>query len=322
MPLRERTRSSTRAGGERPSEGQPDPVRGARVQPDFDRPDADNLDSVSDGLDALEAAPARRQRVDWVAIVAPVLVIAAFVGIWQFIWWTAWKPESTLPSPATVGSTLWTEITDGTAGSAIWTSLSRGLFGFAIAVVIGTVLGVLVGQVSLLRKGFRPILSALQSLPSVAWVPFALMWYGLGTGTIYFVILLGAVPSIANGLIGGLDQTPPLLRRAGIVLGAKRLQLVRRVLLPAALPTYVTGLKQGWAFAWRSLMAAEVIVNSPDLGTGLGQLLENGRELLDMPTVISSILLILAVGIVVDLCIFGPLERKVLRDRGLTGSGL
>ncbi|WP_265447434.1 ABC transporter permease [Flexivirga meconopsidis] len=290
-------------------------------QPDLVK-ESPELASVSDGLDALEQAPPRRRRIDWTAIVAPILVLAAFVGIWHFVWWTAWKPESTLPSPATVGQSLWTSITDGTALEAVWTSLSRAILGFAIAVVAGTVLGVLVGQFSLLRKGFRPILSALQSLPSVAWVPFAIMWFSLSPGTIYFVILMGAVPSIANGLIGGLDQTPPLLRKAGVVLGAGRLQLIRKVLLPAALPTYLTGLKQGWAFSWRSLMAAEVIVNSPDLGTGLGQLLENGREMLDMPSVIASIFLILVVGVVVELCVFAPIERKVLRDRGLSASGL
>ncbi|NHN54282.1 ABC transporter permease [Calidifontibacter sp. DB0510] len=283
--------------------------------------DDDRLDRLSHGLDALEH-PAQRRTVDWMAIVAPIVVVAGLIGIWQLVWWSAWKPESTLPSPLTVGSTLWSLVADGTAWGVVWTSLSRGLLGFVIAVVAGTVLGVLVGQVSLLRKGFRPLLSALQSLPSVAWVPFAIMWFGLGPATIYFVILLGAVPSVANGLIGGLDQTPPILRRAGQVLGAGRLGLVRHVLLPAALPTYLSGLKQGWAFSWRSLMAAEVIVNSPELGTGLGQLLQNGRDMLDMPTVIAAIGLILVVGVVVELFLFGPLERKVLRDRGLAASGL
>lgn len=280
------------------------------------------LDSVSDGLDALESGPRRRKRIDWVAIIAPVVVLAGFVAVWQFVWFMAWKPESTLPSPASVASTLGDLIREGTAHEAVWTSLRRGVIGFVIAVVIGTALGVLVGQVSVLRKGFRPILSALQSLPSVAWVPFAVMWFALTPSMMYFVILLGAVPSIANGLIGGLDQTPPLLRKAGIVLGAGWLQLVRYVLLPAALPTYLTGLKQGWAFSWRALMAAEIVTNSPDLGVGLGQLLENSGTQLDMPGVIATIFLILLVGIVIETCFFGPLERKVLRDRGLTTTGL
>jgi NitT/TauT family transport system permease protein len=146
------------------------------------------------------------------------------------------------------------------------------------------------------------------------------LWFGLGPGAIYFVILLGAIPSIANGTIAGLDQVPPLFSRVGRVLGARGLTLARLVLMPAAVPTYLAGLKQGWAFSWRSLMAAELISQSPRLGTGLGQLLDQGRFLADNAQVVASILLILFVGIVIELGIFAPIERRVLRDRGLAGS--
>ncbi|WP_446665528.1 ABC transporter permease [Flexivirga sp. B27] len=277
---------------------------------------------ISDGLDALEDHRPERRRVDLVAVVAPLVVVGAFIAIWQAVWALAIKPEYVIPSPATVGHQLWGMITDGSAWSATWTSLRRGAGGFLLALLIGTVLGLLVSQISFLRKGFRPILSALQSMPSVAWVPFAILLVGLKPSALYFVILLGAVPSIANGLIGGLDQTPPILRRAGTVLGARGLSLVRHVLVPAALPTYLTGLKQGWAFCWRSLMGAELIVNSPKLGTGLGQVMQNGRNLSDMPTVICVMILILVVGVVVDLGVFAPIERKILRDRGLAPTGI
>lgn len=133
----------------------------------------------------------------------------------------------------------------------------------------------------------------------------------------YTVILLGAVPSIANGLVSGIDQIPPLFLRAGRTLGATGLQGARHVVMPAALPGYLAGLKQGWAFSWRSLMAAEIIASSPDLGLGLGQLLENGRNNIDLPGVFLAIILILVVGIAIDLLIFSPLERRVLRTRGL-----
>lgn len=168
-----------------------------------------------------------------------------------------------------------------------------------------------------IRAAIGPILSGLQSLPSVAWVPPAVIWLGLNNSMMYAVILLGAVPSIANGLVSGIDQVPPLYLRAGRTMGATGLRGTWHVVMPAALPGYLAGLKQGWAFSWRSLMAAEIIASFPDLGVGLGQLLENGRNNSDMATVFLAILLILFVGIAIDLLIFSPLERWVLRSRGL-----
>src|SRR5256714_1041696 len=122
-----------------------------------------------------------------------------------------------------------------------------------------------------------PVLTGLQSLPSVAWVPAGVLWFGLTDMTIYFVILLGAVPSIANGLVSGIAQVPPLLPRVGHAVGAGRLQIATLILLPASLPGFLAGLKQGWAFAWRSLMAAEIIATAPSLGFGLGAFLELGQ---------------------------------------------
>lgn len=216
---------------------------------------------------------------------------------------------------------MWAEVEDawlkGTLLDYIWTSVSRGLFGFALALVIGTPLGLLVARVKFVRAAIGPILSGLQSLPSVAWVPAAVIWLGLKPEMMYAVILLGAVPSIANGLVSGVDQVPPLILRAGRTLGATGLRGTWHIVMPAALPGYVAGLKQGWAFSWRSLMAAEIIAQAPDLGVGLGQLLEVGRTNSSMATVFLAILLILFVGIAIDLLIFSPLERWVLRTRGL-----
>jgi NitT/TauT family transport system permease protein len=171
--------------------------------------------------------------------------------------------------------------------------------------------------VKFVRAAIGPILSGLQALPSVAWVAPAVIWLGLNDSMMYAVILLGAVPSIANGLVSGVDQVPPLFLRAGRTLGATGYRGIWHVVMPAALPGYLAGLKQGWAFSWRSLMAAEIIASSPDLGLGLGQLLENGRNNADMPGVLLAIILILIVGIAIDLLIFSPLERRVLRSRGL-----
>ena len=180
----------------------------------------------------------------------------------------------------------------------------------------------LVGRVKPVRRAVGPILSGLQSLPSVAWVPPGILWFGFSDTTIYFVVLMGAVPSIANGMVSGLDQVPPLFLRVGRVLGARGLASARHVLLPAALPGYVGGLRQGWAFSWRSLMAAELIARSPDLGLGVGQLLDQSRQNLDTAGVFAGIISILVIGIAVELCIFAPLERRVLRRRGLLAASV
>jgi NitT/TauT family transport system permease protein len=139
----------------------------------------------------------------------------------------------------------------------------------------------------------------------------------LSDATIYTVVLLGAVPSIANGLIAGIDQIPSIILRAGQVMGARGFARVRHIVLPAAWPGYLAGLEQGWAFAWRSLMAAELIAVSPALGPGLGQMLDNGRSLGDMALIIGSIFMILAVGVLVERIVFAPLRRRTLTNRGL-----
>ena len=171
-------------------------------------------------------------------------------------------------------------------------------------------------------RAVGPLLSGLQVLPSVAWVPPAISWFGLTDATVYFVVLMGAVPSIANGLVSGVDQSPPQPRRVGTVLGASRIQMATLVVLPAALPGYFSGLKQGWAFAWRSLMAAEIIAMDGTIGFGLGSTLQQGRELADLSGVLATILVILFVGILVELIVFAPIERRLLRRRGLLVAGL
>jgi NitT/TauT family transport system permease protein len=163
-----------------------------------------------------------------------------------------------------------------------------------------------------------PLLSGLQNLPSVAWVPIGIIWFGLNSATIYMVVLLGAVPSIAIGLIDGLDRVPPLYLRVGRNLGARGLDSVRFVLIPAALPGFVSGMKQGWAFAWRSLMAAELIAVSPQLGPGVGQVMKFAQDNLDLPLAFGSIIIILIIGIGINQLFFAPLERRLLRTRGLS----
>ncbi|MFG2352047.1 ABC transporter permease [Streptomyces phaeochromogenes] len=282
--------------------------------------DGNDLAGLEAGLDALETVqsgrtPFRRTFVE--KIFPPIVAVALVLVVWQVLVWAKVTDSYKLPAP----SAVWDEVSEawlqGTLLEYIWTSVSRGLLGFLMALAIGTPLGLLVARVKFVRAAIGPILSGLQSLPSVAWVPPAVLWLGLNDSMMYAVILLGAVPSIANGLVSGVDQVPPLYLRAGRTLGATGLRGTWHIVIPAALPGYLAGLKQGWAFSWRSLMAAEIIASSPDLGIGLGQLLENGRTANSMSMVFLAILLILIVGIAIDLLIFSPLERWVLRSRGL-----
>ena len=281
--------------------------------------------AVVAGLDALDSAgsrPAdrRRGRALVRSVLPPVVFLALLVGVWQLVYVAKLKPSYALPGPADVASTFWSTVLDGRALEAVWTSLSRGALGFALSLVIGTLLGLAMWASRWLRAAIGPIVSGLQSLPSVAWVPAAIIWFQLTDAAIYSVVLLGAIPSIANGLLTGMKQVPPLFDRVGRVLGLSALGRIRYVLLPAALPGYLGGLRQGWAFAWRSLMAAELITYSPKLGLGLGQLLDIGRELSQMSLVITAIALILVVGIAIELLVFAPIERGVLARRGLTAT--
>ncbi|AEW97086.1 MULTISPECIES: ABC transporter permease [Streptomycetaceae] len=303
----------------RPADDGPGPDGGAASEsgPAHDGRDLAGLEA---GLDALESAAAQRPPLGRTLLskaVPPLVAVALVLVAWQLAYHFQVKAHYLLPSPADVIGSLHEKWLEGTLLGYVWTSLSRGVLGFLASLVLGTALGLVVARVRPVRAALGPILSGLQSLPSVAWVPAAIIWFGLTNASIYAVVLLGAVPSIANGLVAGVDQIPPLFLRAGRTIGATGLRGVRHVLMPAALPGYLAGLKQGWAFSWRSLMAAELIVNSPDLGTGLGQFLEQGREQSDMAWVLAGILLILVVGIGIELLVFAPLERWVLRSRGL-----
>ncbi|MFF2848315.1 ABC transporter permease [Streptomyces sp. NPDC058001] len=284
------------------------------------RGDGHDLAGLEAGLDALDTVHTRRTPLRETLVqkvLPPVIAVALVLAVWQILVWAKVTDTYKLPPPGDVWQEVVNAWDQGTLLDYIWTSVSRGLLGFLLALVIGTPLGLLVARVRFVRAAIGPILSGLQSLPSVAWVPPAVIWLGLNDSMMYAVILLGAVPSIANGLVSGVDQVPPLFLRAGRTLGATGLRGTWHIVMPAALPGYLAGLKQGWAFSWRSLMAAEIIASSPDLGIGLGQLLEAGRTNSSMSQVFLAIFLILLVGIAIDLLIFSPLERRVLRGRGL-----
>ncbi|WP_458111708.1 ABC transporter permease [Arthrobacter sp. R1-13] len=278
---------------------------------------SEDLRELGSGLDSLQSDAVRKAGIDWTRILLPIAAIAVLIVIWQLYVSMGFKRRDLVPGPMDVVAqfgTLWGE---GKLQEAVWTSLQRGLLGFLISVAIATPVGLLLAQVAPLRRAFGPLISGLQVLPSVAWVPAAIIWFGLTDATVYFVIFMGAIPSIINGLISGVDQIPPQYRSVGTVLGASRLQMAVQIVLPAALPGYLSGLKQGWAFSWRSLMAAEIIAVGGTIGFGLGSMLNQGRDLSDMTIVMSAILLILAIGILIELLVFAPIEKRLLRSRGL-----
>src|SRR5919197_664826 len=207
------------------------------------------------GLDALETdAPARRSPWSWLrrGVAPPVLAVVLVLAVWEGFVLAGIMPRYKVPGPGDVWTSVLDHWRDGLIQTTVVNSVHRGGLGFVMAGVGGPPPGGLSARGGPIRAPVGPVLSGLQSLPSVAWVPAALIWFGLSDAAIYAVVLLGAVPSIANGLVAGVDQIPPLYLRVGKVLGARGLGTVRHVLLPAALPGYLAGLKQGWAFSWRS----------------------------------------------------------------------
>jgi len=273
------------------------------------------------GLDALDRpfvlAERRLRRLGralWPKLVAVVVVLA----LWQAVVWTGWRPSYVLPGPGRVLAELGDLAGTAKFWSALGTTLRRAATGFALAIAVGTALGVAVSRSRTLRRGVGAMITGLQSMPSIAWFPLAILLLKLSESAILFVVVLGAAPAIANGLISGIDHIPPLLVRAGRVLGARGLDSVRHVILPAALPAYVAGLKQGWAFAWRSLMAGELLVII-ESRPAVGSQLQFARELSDAPALLAWMLVVLAIGILVDTLVFAGMERRIRRRRGLMG---
>ena len=194
-------------------------------------------------------------------------------------------------------------------------TLRRALAGYVIAVVIGSAVGVLVARITVLREAVGSAVLGFQSMPSIAWLPLAILLFQQSEAAILFVVILGAAPAVASGLLSGIDHVQPLLIRVGHVMGARGLGLYRHVILPAALPGFVGGLKQGWAFAWRSLMAGELIVivaHQPSLG----QQLQFARDLADAQQMLALMIMIFAIGVLID-GIFGAMDKAIRRRWGL-----
>jgi NitT/TauT family transport system permease protein len=279
-------------------------------------------DQALHGLDTLELAPtanvgsrlSRFARRTWTAAWPKLLAVALVLLVWQLVHLTGWK-KLVLKGPGTVLPDLWQQVQTGQLWAAIGVTMKRALVGYVLALIIGSVIGVLVARIPPLRAALGSIITALQTMPSIAWYPFAIILFSQGTAAILFVMVMGAAPSIANGLITGVDYTPPLLLRAGRTMGLHGLTLYRYLILPASLPAFVAGMKQGWAFAWRSLMAGELVVSIVG-PPGLGVLLSSNQDNFDFAGATSIIIMILIIGILVDM-LFTKADMTLRRRRGL-----
>ena len=241
---------------------------------------------------------------------------AGLLGVWSLLAELKIWPPYLFPTPWGVGEALYAGFQDHSFLIAIAVSMRRVLIGYAISVVLGLLLGLGVASSRFLEETMGGLLVSLQSLPSICWWPLALLWFGLSQNAILFVVVMGSLLSVTLAMEDGRKQMPKIYGMAGRNLGASGFQLFWHVLLPASLPFIVSGLKQGWAFAWRSLITAEMLY----LSLGLGQVLMMGRDLNDMSAVIAVMILIIAIGYVVDGVVFKSMERHLQNKWGLTPS--
>ncbi len=247
-----------------------------------------------------------------------LLSVLFFVGlllIWQgVVQIRLWSPVL-LPAPIKVAQYLETAAADGTLWQATLITVKRLVLGYAIGLVGGVPLGLLTARWNLLHDTIGTMALGLQTLPSVCWVPLALLWFGQSEAAMLFVVVMGTLWSVVIATDTGVRHVPPIYRRAALTMGSKGFHIWLTVILPAALPFIVSGMKQGWAFAWRSLMAAEIFVTILT-GFGLGQLLHYGRELNAMDQVIAIMFVIVVIGLLADKTIFAPVERFLHRRWG------
>src|SRR5437899_3290218 len=243
-----------------------------------------------------------------------IIFYAGLFGLWVLLAELKIWPPYLFPTPWGVGESLWAGFSDHSYWIAIAVSMRRVLIGYGISVILGMLLGLGVSSNKFLEETMGGLLVSLQSLPSICWWPLALLWFGLNQNAILFVVIMGSLLPVTMAMEDGRKQMPKIFGMAGRNLGARGFRLFWHVLLPASLPYIVSGLKQGWAFALRSLSTAEMLYVS----LALGQLLMMGRELNDMSLVIAGMILIIAIGYLVDWLVFKTVERRLQNKWGLT----
>jgi NitT/TauT family transport system permease protein len=248
-------------------------------------------------------------------LVLAILFFAILIALWDAAFRAKiWSPVL-LPSPAQVVEYLKSSAQDGTLYHATIITMRRLLIGYIVGIIGGLPLGFLTARWKVFHDTIGTMALGLQTLPSVCWVPLALLWFGQSEAAMLFVVVMGTLWSVVIATDTGVRNVPPIYRRAALTMGSRRLHMWFKVILPAALPFIVSGMKQGWAFAWRSLMAAEIFVTILT-GFGLGQLLHYGRELSAMDQVIGIMFVIVVIGLLADKIFFSPVETFLHRRWG------
>jgi NitT/TauT family transport system permease protein len=247
-------------------------------------------------------------------LVVATLFFAALIGIWHTIVAAGLSDAMLLPPPGDAGKYLLEILVNGELGKAAWITMKRLLLGYGIGCAIGLPLGLLTARSKLINDTIGVLALGLQTLPSVCWVPLAILWFR-DEAAMLFVVVMGTLWSVLIAVDNGVKNLPPLYVRAARTMGSRGLHTLTRVILPASLPYVISGMKQGWAFAWRSLMAAEIYVRIIT-AYGLGQLLHDGRELMAMDRVIAIMFVIVIIGVLADKLLFSPWERFLHRRWG------
>jgi NitT/TauT family transport system permease protein len=238
--------------------------------------------------------------------------------LWEFVYklgvdvFKIWK-DYIFPSPVSVFQTLWVMITDNTLGIAVLASMRRIITGYLLSLLLGVIVGFILVKFKYLNRNLRPLILGLQTLPSICWLPFAILWFGLNESSILFVITIGSTFAIAIATESGIKNINPIYIRAARTMGAKGFNIYPNVIIPASLPSFISGMKQGWSFAWRALMAGEMLSATK----GLGQVLMVGRDMADISQVMAVMVVIITLGLVVDKLVFGRLEISVREKWGL-----
>jgi NitT/TauT family transport system permease protein len=245
----------------------------------------------------------------------PVLAaIALALLAWQVVTWLNIKPDNALPGPVAVIGRLWED--RGLLLEASILTLRRAAVGYSLALLFGSAFGLAVSRSRVIRAAIGSLITGLQTMPTIAWFPLAILLLGPNESAIQLVVVLSGAPAIASGLINGVDHIPPLLLRAGHVLGARGISAYRHVILPAALPGFIGGLKQGWAFAWRGLMAGEIVVAIGER-LSLGSQLQAARDAGDAERLIGGMIAIFLIGVLVDAFGFSRADAAIRRRWGL-----
>jgi NitT/TauT family transport system permease protein len=250
-----------------------------------------------------------------------LVAIGGLILVWWAVSATGFFDRTVLPPPGDVFRSL-TEnwVTDRGITEGIFAALQKSLlrlaFGIVVAVAIGTLTGVAMAASPFVQRSVGSLMTGLQALPSISWLPLAILWFGLSERAIVFVVIIGAFPAVALAAASSIRLVPPLLVRAGRNLGAAGWGLYRQVVLPAAVPGYVAGLQQAWALAWRALMAGELIATGAQ---GLGHLQDTARQQFDTPQVMAVMVVIILIGMAVE-AMFGVADRRLRTKRGLVAA--